>query len=403
MAAEIDARADQLARRLAPDPRPARARLRGALRPRPARPGSSRTPGWRSTAGRLRRRHGVRGAGRHAGPTSPCCASTTPCPASATPAATTSSPPPASAPGSRPRRWPTSWAAGCVVLGTPAEEGGGGKVRLIERGAFDGRRRGDDGAPRRRRPVRAWTPSPSSRSTSIYHGRAAHAAACPHRGRNALDAAVLGYVNVAALRQHIRPDERIHGIFTEGGDRPNIVPGARRGRTGTSGRPRSPALEPLKARVLACLEAGAAAAGCTMDVEWHDPAYADMRRQRADRRAATAANAEPLGRRSVDPRDGARVVGSTDMGNVSHVVPSIHPMIAVAPPSVADPHPGVRRLRRRARGRRGGDRRGQGDGLTVVDLWADAGPLDAGRAARRRRPASGRAHRSAAIAGGPAT
>jgi hypothetical protein len=57
-----------------------------------------------------------------------------------------------------------------------------------------------------------------------YEGEAAHAAAAPHRGRNALDAAVLGYVNVAALRQHIRPTERVHGIFTHGGDKPNIVP-----------------------------------------------------------------------------------------------------------------------------------------------------------------------------------
>src|SRR3954468_1243576 len=59
---------------------------------------------------------------------------------------------------------------------------------------------------------------------AVYTGEAAHAAAAPHKGRNALDAAVLGYMNVAALRQHIRPDERVHGVFTEGGDRPNIVP-----------------------------------------------------------------------------------------------------------------------------------------------------------------------------------
>ena len=57
-----------------------------------------------------------------------------------------------------------------------------------------------------------------------YHGEAAHAAAFPHKGRNALDAAVLGYMNIAALRQHIKPNERIHGIFTNGGDKPNIVP-----------------------------------------------------------------------------------------------------------------------------------------------------------------------------------
>ena len=89
--------------------------------------------------GRLRPRHRVRGPGRHRrARRSPCCASTTPCPASATPAATTSSPPPASAPAWPRPRWPTSSAAGCVILGTPAEEGGGGKVLMAEQGAFDG-------------------------------------------------------------------------------------------------------------------------------------------------------------------------------------------------------------------------------------------------------------------------
>ncbi len=73
-----------------------------------------------------------------------------------------------------------------------------------------------------------------------YHGQAAHAAAFPHKGRNALDAAVLGYMNVAALRQHIRPDERIHGIFTEAGDKPNIVPVAHVGLLVRAGQHAAP-------------------------------------------------------------------------------------------------------------------------------------------------------------------
>ena len=94
--------------------------------------------------------------------------------------------------------------------------------------------------------------------TATYTGEAAHAAAFPHQGRNALDAAVLGYLNVAALRQHIRPDERIHGIFTEAGDKPNIVPGPGRRPSGWCARRSiSHASAPLKARVAACLEAGA--------------------------------------------------------------------------------------------------------------------------------------------------
>ncbi len=110
-----------------------------------------------------------------------------------------------------------------VVLGTPAEEGGGGKVHMIDAGAFD-----DVDAAVMVHPaggdLRAMNVIAVHRVLVTYHGQAAHAAAFPHKGRNALDAAVLGYMNVAALRQHIRPEERLHGIFTEAGDKPNIVP-----------------------------------------------------------------------------------------------------------------------------------------------------------------------------------
>ena len=162
-------------------------------------------------------------AGHLAGPRSPCCASTTPSRASATPAGTTSSPPPAWGPAWPRPRWPRSWAAGWSCIGTPAEEGGGGKILLARRGAFEGVDAAmmvhPAGYDLSRMDVIAV-----QELTATYTGRAAHAAAFPHKGRNALDAAVLGYLNVAALRQHIRPTERVHGIFTEGGDKPNIVP-----------------------------------------------------------------------------------------------------------------------------------------------------------------------------------
>ena len=141
-----------------------------------------------------------------------------------------------------------------VVLGTPAEEGGGGKILMAREGAFDGidaammvHPAGDDLA---RMDVIAV-----QELTATYTGQAAHAAAFPHRGRNALDAAVLGYLNVAALRQHTLPDERIHGVFLEAGEKPNIVPA----RAVTEWMVRSTSiatLAPLKARVAACLEAG---------------------------------------------------------------------------------------------------------------------------------------------------
>ncbi|MGQ0432873.1 MAG: M20 family metallopeptidase [Microthrixaceae bacterium] len=218
-----------------------------------------------------------------------------------------------------------------VVLGTPAEEGGGGKIVMAQRGAFDGVDAAlmvhPAGADLARMDVIAV-----QEVTATYTGEAAHAAAFPHRGRNALDAAVLGYLNVAALRQHIRPNERVHGIITAGGDKPNIVPSM--ARTEWMVRSRSiRTLAPLKERVEACLRAGAAAAGCDVDIAWKSVVYADM----LDNEVMVdlyRANAEALGRDLANPDPAFSVVGSTDMGNVSYVVPSIHPMIQAAPAGV---------------------------------------------------------------------
>ena len=178
-----------------------------------------------------------------------------------------------------------------------------------------------------------------------YHGQAAHAAAFPHKGRNALDAAVLGYMNVAALRQHIRPDERLHGIFTEAGDKPNIVPARAAAewyvRAGDVRR-----LEELKA-------AGAGLPRRPAPMPPAAPSSSTGRSRSTPTCATTppmvdlyAANAGSLGRRLVAPTDSFSVVGSTDMGNVSYVVPSIHPMIAVSPPHISIHTPEFADLRR---------------------------------------------------------
>src|SRR3954470_11549519 len=146
------------------------------------------------------------------------------------------------------------------ILGTPAEEGGAGKVYMADEGAFDG---GD--AAMMVHPASADLLYMGAIAAATYDvewfGEAAHAAAQPWRGRNALDAAALGYVNVSALRQHIEPWERIHGVFREGGDKPNIVPE----HTVMEWMGRSPtieSLEPLQTRVEAAWEAGASATGC---------------------------------------------------------------------------------------------------------------------------------------------
>ena len=214
-------------------------------------------------------------------------------------------------------------------MGTPAEEGGGGKILMARNGALVG-------------VDLAMMVHPADADLATidaialqqllveYTGQESHAAAAPQLGRNALDAAVLGYMAVATLRQHILPTERIHGIFLKSGEKPNIVPR----EASSEWYVRSDnvtSLSALKPRVLASLESGALACGCSVSHEWIGTAYADMVTNDT-MGTMYAHNALTLGRTVTDPRHGGRrVVGSTDMGNVSHLVPSIHPMIASAP------------------------------------------------------------------------
>jgi amidohydrolase len=265
-----------------------------------------------------------------------------------------------------------------LILGTPAEEGGGGKVALIEQGAFEGvdaavmiHPAGAD--------LRTMSTLAIAQLTVEYVGEAAHAAAAPHKGRNALDAAVLGYVNVAALRQHIRPDERVHGIFTDGGDRPNIVPA----HAEAEWYVRSPSmkgLERLKERVVACLQAGADAAGCTMKLSWHPRPYAEVR-DNEPLLDLYAANSEALGRPLITPVGSLAVAGSTDMGNVSYLLPAIHPMIQVSTPDVPIHTPAFAGFA----GGEAGDRAvldgAKALAMTIADLWLDGDRLDEVRAA----------------------
>jgi amidohydrolase len=265
-----------------------------------------------------------------------------------------------------------------VVLGTPAEEGGGGKVLMGERGAFDG----IDAAMMVHPAGADLTEADVIATCTVraeYLGQGAHAAAAPHLGRNALDAMVLGYNAVAALRQHIASTDRIHGIFLEAGQRPNIVPD----HTVAEWYVRSATidtLQPLKARVLACLEAGAAAAGCRVEVGYPAPEYCDLRTNPAliD---LYRANSEALGRPLADPSAANRVVASTDMGNVSHLVPSIHPMIALAPPDVPLHTAEFARWAASEKGDQAVLDGAKALAMTVLDLWLAPGALEEVRAA----------------------
>ena len=212
-----------------------------------------------------------------------------------------------------------------VVLGTPAEErNGGGKIRLLEAGAFAGAAVAMMAHPEagdvERVPYLA-----NDLLEVTFHGRASHASSSPWKGVNALDALVLGYNGIAALRQHIRSDEKVHGIITDGGQAETIVPERAAGRFKVRA-PNAARLEALKARVLACFEGAAVQTGATLEARWAG-GYADVRANRA-LASAYRRNGERIGRSFVEPeRIPASVAGSTDMGNVSHVVPSIHPAI----------------------------------------------------------------------------
>jgi amidohydrolase len=217
-------------------------------------------------------------------------------------------------------------------LGTPAEEFGAGKAVMVARGAFDG----IDAAMMVHPASADLEAMPALALTAVkavFRGKAAHASVAPEQGVNALDACVSAYQNVAQLRQHITANERVHGIITYGGAAPNVVPERAEATFFVRARNKE-GLDALTARVRGCLEAGALGAGATVELDWWAYPYLDLRSNEALARTYRT-NAEALGRTFVEVRDiPISVRGSTDMGNVSYVAPSIHPTIGMAPRGV---------------------------------------------------------------------
>lgn len=223
------------------------------------------------------------------------------------------------------------------ILGTPAEERGAGKEIMARRGAFDG-------------VAAALMIHPAGINLAtmpcicvaevevVYTGRASHASASPHAGINALDGLVLAYQAIAALRQHIRHTERIHGVITDGGQAPNIVPERAAGSFYVRAR-NARELEALKTRVDACFAAGAAASGAEVEARWAEIDYLDLNTCWPLAHAFQE-NAERVGREFFPlDRLPTSVAGSTDMGNISHRIPAIHPMLAAAPAHVSIHNP----------------------------------------------------------------
>jgi len=178
----------------------------------------------------------------------------------------------------------------------------------------------------------------------------------------------------------------VHGIFTKAGDKPNIVPAEAAMdwyvRSGTI-----ESLQPLKQRVLTALESAATACGCSMDHSWVPNPYADMI-DNAPMVAAYVDNAAQLGRTVLDPATaGRRVMGSTDMGNISYLVPSIHPMIKVAPEGVPIHTPEFASWAVGPEGDRAVIDGAKAMAMTVIDLWTATGLLERVREAFATRPA----------------
>ena len=224
-----------------------------------------------------------------------------------------------------------------TLFGTPAEEGGGGKVYMLERGAFDGVHAAMMVHPG---PVDVAEARPFAVSHMLvrYRGQATHAAAYPEQGINAADAFTVAQVAIGLLRQQLLPSTRVHGIVTHGGDAPNAIPDRTEGRWYVRAETLDE-LAGLEPRVRRCFEAGALATGCELEIEAEAPPYAEFRND-PDLLPLYRANAERLGRQFLatgpdgaagqDAASAGRMNrASTDMGNVSMVVPAIHPYIGI--------------------------------------------------------------------------
>ena len=212
------------------------------------------------------------------------------------------------------------------VIGTPAEEGGGGKVRLIRGGVFK-----DVDAAMMVHGWDRWVPHQDLlgvvRVGFEFTGKAAHASADPWEGINALDGVLQTFNNVSMLRQQVRPDARLHGIVTSGGAAPNIIPEFAAAMFYVRAASLD-YLEQLQRRVIACAEGAAQATGSTVKVTVYDNTYEPMKRNR------TLADAFRVNMKRVGVPESPEIkerLGSSDVGNVSQVLPTIQPYVRIAP------------------------------------------------------------------------
>ena len=254
-----------------------------------------------------------------------------------------------------------------LVIGTPGEEMEGGKVFMVDRGAFDG-------------VDVAMMMHPGVRNTATIHGLAcqsleveffgkpAHAAARPAEGINALEAMIQSFTAINSLRQHIKSSARIHGIITDGGEAANVVPAHSAGYFIVRAED-DDYLDELKQKVINCFTGAATASGARLEYKWGEVRYSSLRNNLTLAQLFRR-NIQSLGRKM--PLSDPRVsFGSTDMGNVSQLVPGIHPMIAIAPVNVLGHSPEFASAAASEKGTLGLLDAAKALAMTVVDLVAN--------------------------------
>ena len=213
-----------------------------------------------------------------------------------------------------------------LVLGTPAEEGGGGKVMLLEAGVFAG-----VDVAIMIHPYKSSHPSMGTLASTkwdvAFRGVPAHAAMAPHLGRNALDAVRLAFAGIDALRQQTRDDVRIHAVITDGGAAANIIPETASMNAVARARDARHLFDELVPRLEDVFKGAALMTGTEVTITPSSRPYLEIVNN-APLEAAFTRHATRRGR-SVAPYDMADGTGSTDMGNVSQVVPGLHGMLDI--------------------------------------------------------------------------
>lgn len=218
-----------------------------------------------------------------------------------------------------------------IVIGTPAEEIYGGKSTMADRGAFDNLDIAMMVHPGQENMAVCYCLACQNLNVEFF-GKAAHASAQPECGINALEALLQSFSGINSLRQHIQEKARIHGIITDGGAAPNIVPAHSAAVIVVRAETMS-YLDELKQRVLNCFVGAAIASGARLQHSWAEAYYAPMRNNMVLAELFSQ-NMQSLGRKmkAADPN---QTQGSTDMGNVSQLVPSIHAYVEIASREVA--------------------------------------------------------------------